>query len=37
MSKEFSANIHDPNHTVDDYDLYFNGERLRAADLLLRF
>lgn len=26
MSKEFSANIHDPNHTPDDYDLFFNGE-----------
>lgn len=28
MSKAFSANIHDPNHTVDEYDLYFNGDIL---------
>ena len=26
MSKEFSANIHDPNHTIEDYDLFFNGD-----------
>lgn len=25
MSKALSANIHDPNHTADEYDLYFNG------------
>ena len=31
MSKEFSANIHDPNHTADDYDLYFNGELIEAG------
>lgn len=31
MSKEFSANIHDPNHTADDYDLYFNGEPVSAG------
>ncbi len=28
MSKEFSANIHDPNHTVEEYDIYFNGDIL---------
>lgn len=31
MSKEFSANIHDPNHTADEYDLYFNGEPIEAG------
>lgn len=31
MSKALSANIHDPNHTVDDYDLYFNGEPIETG------
>ena len=31
MSKEFSANIHDPNHTADEYDLYFNGEPIETG------
>ena len=31
MSKAFSANIHDPNHSVDDYDLYFNGEPIETG------
>ena len=31
MSKALSANIHDPNHTADDYDLYFNGEPVSAG------
>lgn len=31
MSKEFSANIHDPNHRVDDYDLYFNGDLIEGG------
>ena len=28
MSKALSANIHDPNHTADEYDIYFNGNIL---------
>lgn len=31
MSKALSANIHDPNHTVDEYDLYFNGEAIETG------
>ena len=31
MSKALSANIHDPNHTVDEYDLYFNGEPVTSG------
>lgn len=31
MSKALSANIHDPNHTVDEYDLYFNGEPIETG------
>lgn len=31
MSKALSANIHDPNHTVDEYDLYFNGEQIETG------
>lgn len=31
MSKEFSANIHDPNHTVDEYDIYFNGDPIESG------
>ncbi len=31
MSKEFSANISDPNHTAEDYDLFFNGEPIETG------
>ena len=31
MSKALSANIHDPNHTVDEYDIYFNGEPIETG------
>lgn len=31
MSKALSANIHDPNHTADEYDLYFNGEMIESG------
>ena len=31
MSKALSANIHDPNHAADDYDLYFNGELIESG------
>lgn len=31
MSKALSANIHDPNHTADEYDLYFNGEPIETG------
>lgn len=31
MSKEFSANIHDPNHTADEYDIYFNGDIISGS------
>lgn len=31
MSKALSANIHDPNHSVDDYDLYFNGDPIETG------
>lgn len=31
MSKELSANIHDPNHTAEDYDLFFNGEPIETG------
>lgn len=31
MSKALSANIHDPNHSVDDYDFYFNGDPIETG------
>ncbi len=34
MSKALSANIHDPNHTVEEYDLYFNGEPIETGGSL---
>lgn len=36
MSKEFSANIHDPNHTADDYDIFFNGDQIETASTMTK-